>query len=517
MLPTEGGPDPLVGKIFSGKYRIVKLLGEGGMGAVYLGEQQMGTKVRNVAIKTLHKHLSQDPHIKARFMRECGTVSELEHPNTIQVYDYGASEDGLLYIVMEYVQGQNVADVLEKTGPMPPDRVQKILTQVCGSLEEAHKKGIVHRDLKPENVVLCERAGQTDWVEVLDFGIAKRQEDADPNEQKLTQQGMVLGTPPYMSPEQFTGKPIDARSDIYSLGVMAYEMLTGKLPFVANTAWEWATQHMTAPPIDIDQHPNGANVPPHMKAAVKKAMEKLPEHRFSSVREFLDAFTAGHAAPIAAPPVGGTAVLGPPAPTSGFVREKTQIGEPMPAIAGPQPTSPGGGFGPAVPVSGPTPAPGPAGPPPAPGGGGGGKGPIFAIIGVLAVLSIVGIVLGVTKPWAGKKTVELPFDAGTGGGGTAELIPDAGDQTATNTNADTADAGSGLSALTSAKTVTQTYVAPKKDAGTGKTSGSVITPQPQLPQVCLNALRYKDDPSKKATYDVLQAACEKEKAKLGIK
>ena len=131
---------------------------------------------------------------------------------------------------MEFLQGKSLADYIEKEGAMMPDRVAHIMDQVCGSLEEAHGRGIVHRDLKPDNVVLVERAGKKDFVKVLDFGIAKRSKEEDKNEQKLTQQGMVLGTPPYMSPEQFTGRPIDARSDIYSLAVMSYEMLTGQLP-----------------------------------------------------------------------------------------------------------------------------------------------------------------------------------------------------------------------------------------------------------------------------------------------
>ena len=151
---------------------------------------------------------------------------------------------------MEFVQGRSVADILEKDGPMPPARVENILRQVCGSLEEAHGHGIVHRDLKPDNVVLCERAGQKDWVEVLDFGIAKRSSEHDPNEAKLTQQGMVLGTPPYMSPEQFTGQPVDVRSDIYALGVMTYEMLIGKLPVRG--------QHRVG--VGVEAHDRGADV-----------------------------------------------------------------------------------------------------------------------------------------------------------------------------------------------------------------------------------------------------------------
>ncbi|HRH01107.1 MAG TPA: serine/threonine-protein kinase, partial [Polyangiaceae bacterium] len=304
-MEAEGGDAAqLIGTTIAGKYKITELLGEGGMGCVYVGEQQMGTAVRKVAVKTLHKHLSTDQKIKERFARECGTVSQLHHPNTIQVFDFGTTPEGLLYIVMEFVKGQSVAAVIEKEGPMDPVRVEKILTQVCGSLQEAHEAGIVHRDLKPENVVLCDRAGQTDWVEVLDFGIAKRSSENDPNEAKLTQQGMVLGTPPYMSPEQFTGLPIDARSDIYALGVMSYEMLTGQLPFEANTAWEWATKHMTAQPKPIEAQANGALLPERARATIMRALEKRPEDRPTSAKEFIESFAGGASTvPTAAPVV----------------------------------------------------------------------------------------------------------------------------------------------------------------------------------------------------------------------
>ncbi len=292
MVPaSQQKADPMLGSVIGGKYRVVNLLGEGGMGSVYLAEQKLGTTMKKVAIKTLHKELSRDPKIQARFDREAGTVAELQHPNTIQVFDYGKTDDDQLYIVMEYVQGANVADVLEKGGAMPPARAEAILRQVCGSLEEAHAHGIVHRDLKPENIVLTERAGTKDFVKVLDFGIAKRQSENDPNEAKLTQQGMVLGTPPYMSPEQFTGATIDARSDIYSLGVMAYEMLSGQLPFRANTAWEWATQHMQAQPIPLETQPHGRAVPAVFSAAISRAMSKAPNDRFPTVREFADAMS----------------------------------------------------------------------------------------------------------------------------------------------------------------------------------------------------------------------------------
>ena len=291
LLPVqEAEDDPMLGIVIKNTFRVVRLLGEGGMGRVYEGEQQMGTTTRKVAIKTLHPHLSQDPQIVARFNRECGTVAELEHSNTIQFFDFGQAPDGTLFIAMEFIDGESICDIVERDGPMTPPRVENILRQVCGSLAEAHKKGIVHRDLKPDNVVLTTRAGEDDFAKVLDFGIAARTEATDAKkEQKLTQQGTVLGTPPYMSPEQFTGKELDGRSDIYSLGVMAYEMLTGKLPFEAETPWEWATKHLTERPYPFEvTAPGSALIPDAMKGAIMKALSKDREERQPDVMAFYE-------------------------------------------------------------------------------------------------------------------------------------------------------------------------------------------------------------------------------------
>src|SRR3982751_725934 len=166
LMPTlgEAGADPLIGQLIGGRYRVTGVLGEGGMGIVYVGEQQMGSTVRKVAIKTLHQHLSKDPAVLARFHRECGTVAQLEHPNTIKFYDFGATSDGTLYIAMEFVAGKPLSAVIEGTGPLSGERTIKILRQICGALEEAHKLGIVHRDLKPDNVILTDRAGESDFV-----------------------------------------------------------------------------------------------------------------------------------------------------------------------------------------------------------------------------------------------------------------------------------------------------------------------------------------------------------------
>ena len=294
-VQVEGETDKLVGKILAGRYRVAKMIGEGGMGRVYLAEQKMGAATRKVAIKTLHPELSQDPQLVARFHRECETVIELSHPNTIQFYDFGELDDKTLYVVMEFIEGESLASVLSR-GPLDFGRIDRILMQICGSLGEAHERGIIHRDLKPENVLLTTRGGQTDYVKVLDFGIAKRSEAEDQSKTKLTKQGMVLGTPPYMSPEQFSGQQLDARSDIYSLGIMVYEMLTGRLPFEGKTPWEWATKHLTAAPAPLELTPLGLQVPPQKRNAVMRALAKDREARHATVLDFVREFT-GYADP----------------------------------------------------------------------------------------------------------------------------------------------------------------------------------------------------------------------------
>jgi serine/threonine-protein kinase len=418
-VPDAPRADPLLGQVLGGKYRIVRLLGEGGMGAVYEGEQQLGTTKRRVAVKTLHPHLSRNPQIEARFQREVGTIAELEHPHTIQVYDFGTTPEGILYIVMEFLQGKSLADLLSAQGAMSPERVAHILEQVCGSLEEAHLHGIVHRDLKPDNVVLVERAGQKDYVKVLDFGIAKRSREEDKNEQKLTQQGMVLGTPPYMSPEQFTGQPIDARSDIYSLGVMAYEMLSGKLPFNATTAWEWATQHMTQSPIPIESLEQGNRVPQAMRDALARALAKSPDERFQTVKAFIEAFE-GKTPTDTAPMAGGR-----PA-------QKTELGAPLDVAAAfgaraeapPEPHPPG-----YTPAAGnmafPTGA-SPArvvvpAPPPPSNRGQGNRTPLLVAAGVIGVASVVAIAFALRGAHRGGR--DVVFDTGSSAPAATTIAP----------------------------------------------------------------------------------------------
>ncbi|MEZ4256101.1 MAG: serine/threonine-protein kinase [Polyangiales bacterium] len=338
-MEAEAAPaaDPLLGQTILDRYKIVSELGEGGMGKVYRAEQKMGNATRFVAIKTLHPELSRDPQIVARFLRESETVIQLTHPNTIQFYDFGELPDKTLFIVMEYIEGESLAHTLLR-GAIEPTRVDKLLVQICGSLNEAHGLGIVHRDLKPDNILLTNRGGQTDFVKVLDFGIAKRSEAEDQKDAKLTKQGMVLGTPPYMSPEQFSGVALDARSDIYSLGLITYEMLTGELPFMARTPWEWATQHLTVQPTPLDRHPVAELLPPHKRAAVMRALEKDRSNRQPSVLDFMREFTgatdaqAAWAAVTSAAGAATTSTSDPNSrtPTGAVVRKAVGTPEAMP-------------------------------------------------------------------------------------------------------------------------------------------------------------------------------------------
>lgn len=286
MLGGQPDPsDPWIGRVISDRYRIVSILGEGGMGRVYLAEQQMGRITRKVAVKTLHPDLAAEPMIAKRFNREAETVIRLGHPNTITFHDFGQTDDGTLFIVMEYINGESLAQVLRQ-GPMHHERIDHILDQICSSLHEAHEMGIIHRDLKPENIILTQRVSQSDFVKVLDFGIAKRTE-LDADSLKMTRAGVVLGTPPYMSPEQFAGQPLDRRSDIYSLGIMTYEMLTGRLPFKARTPWEWATKHLSAQPLPFD-HASMASVPDHCCQAVLRAISKNVDDRPPTALAYVD-------------------------------------------------------------------------------------------------------------------------------------------------------------------------------------------------------------------------------------
>jgi serine/threonine-protein kinase len=281
--------DPNIGRdLLDGQFQILQKIGSGGMGSVYKAAQ--AAMNRMVAVKILHPKLANRKDLVSRFRREARAMSHLTHPNTVKVYLYGELDDGSLYIVMEYLEGKNLNQVVRKEGPMGVERAVPVLIQVCGALQEAHLQGIVHRDLKPENIFLSTNGGLKDFPKVLDFGLAKVTErELRPGSIMLTQEGMVFGTPEFMSPEQAQGKTLDARSDIYSLAVILYEVLTGKLPFEARTPMEYIQFHVTKPPIPLDQRVAGKTFPPGLGDVLAKALEKKPEARYESAADFADA------------------------------------------------------------------------------------------------------------------------------------------------------------------------------------------------------------------------------------
>ena len=287
--------DPFIGRdILGGQYRIVQKIGTGGMGSVYKAEQPEMNRM--VAIKILHPKLAGRKDLTSRFRREARAMSQLTHPNTARVFMYGElEEDGSLYIVMEFLEGRNLNQTVRKEGPMTPERAIPILVQVCGALHEAHDMGIVHRDLKPENIFLCAQGGLKDYPKVLDFGLAKVTErQMRPGSVILTQEGMVFGTPEFMSPEQAQGKTLDARSDIYSLASILYEALTGKLPFNAKTPMEYIQKHVMEPPIPLNERVPGKTFLPVLGEVIAKALAKKPEDRFQTAA---DLYAALHKVP----------------------------------------------------------------------------------------------------------------------------------------------------------------------------------------------------------------------------
>ncbi|HVZ36674.1 MAG TPA: serine/threonine-protein kinase [Polyangiaceae bacterium] len=288
-------PDPFLQReILGGEFRILDKIGTGGMGSVYRAAQP--AMARTVAIKILHPQLALRKDLISRFRREARAMSQLTHPNTVKVFMYGQLEgDNSLYIVMEHLEGQNLSRIVKREGPLTVPRAIGILIQVCGALQEAHEKGIVHRDLKPENIFLCRQSsyggsGINDFPKVLDFGLAKITEtEMRPGSIQLTQEGMVFGTPEFMSPEQAQGKILDHRSDIYSLAVILYEALTAKLPFRAQTPMDYLQKHVLEQPISLDARVPNLVFPPGLARVIERALAKQRDLRYASANQFAEA------------------------------------------------------------------------------------------------------------------------------------------------------------------------------------------------------------------------------------
>ena len=258
-----------------GQYLLKEKLGTGGMGEVYRAEHVLLR--RPCALKLIRPDRTSDPKNLRRFEREVQVTATLTHPNTVQIFDYGHTEDSTFYYVMEYLPGKNLEDLVKETGPLPAERVVHLLRQVCGALREAHAAGLIHRDIKPSNIIVCERGGVLDVAKLLDFGIV---DAPDPNaDGDLTAQGQLLGTPLYMSAEQAAGMPdLDARSDLYSLGATAYFLLSGKAPFERSTKNLVIAAHLrdTVTPL----HTVRTEIPADLSAVIQRCLEKDPKLRF---------------------------------------------------------------------------------------------------------------------------------------------------------------------------------------------------------------------------------------------
>jgi hypothetical protein len=272
----------LVGQVVADRYHIIKKLGEGGMGAVYLGEHvKMG---RKSAIKVMNPSMANDPDAISRFNREASNASRISHPNVCQIYDFGETPEGIIYLAMEFIEGAALTDIIDREGALPPARAVRILKQSADALAAAHDLGIVHRDLKPDNIMIVQGRDGADIAKVVDFGIAKAVA-GDEAGQKVTKTGLVVGTPEYMSPEQLSGDKLDGRSDIYSLGLVFYRMLTGVLPFQADSAQETMIKRLTDDPMPLDSARPDIAFPPKLQAVLDKALARSPSTRYASAND----------------------------------------------------------------------------------------------------------------------------------------------------------------------------------------------------------------------------------------
>jgi serine/threonine-protein kinase len=274
MVPFQ--PDSLLGTVVAGRYRLSGHLASGGMAAVYVAEDTR--ERREVALKILQPQLARSPEAVRRFLCEGSIAGLIDHPNVVRVLDHG-DESGPPFIAMELLEGEGLFDRLRREGPLPPAEVVAILTQVCAGLEEAHRQGVIHRDLKPENVFLHGRRGEPPVVKILDFGVAGGAHGEG------TDAGLVVGTPEYLSPEQAFGKGVDARSDVYSVGVMAWRMLAGKMPFAADSPESLIRMQARDPVPVLSRVRPELSAYPELVGVIARACAKNPENRPQSAAD----------------------------------------------------------------------------------------------------------------------------------------------------------------------------------------------------------------------------------------
>jgi eukaryotic-like serine/threonine-protein kinase len=389
--------DPFIGRdILNGQFQILQKIGSGGMGAVYKALQPEMNRM--VGVKILHPKLANRKDLVSRFRREARAMSQLTHPNTVKVFMFGELDDGSLYIIMEFLEGKNLNQTVRADGPFPMERGLPVLIAACGALDEAHRAGIIHRDLKPENIFLVQSGTFHDYPKLLDFGLAKVGErQMRPGSVILTQEGMVFGTPEFMSPEQAQGKTLTPASDVYSIAVILYEVLTGKLPFDAKSAMDFIQLHVTGKPIPLSQRVPGKTFPPLLDQIMDRALAKRAEDRYPSAAEFGEALQHVLAGATHLPPkLANARVLEPPTAPAAFMPmglpQQGPQGSPQQPVWTPQPSYVGApGPGP-VRMQPPSPSP-PQVMPTAPVAQAAPKTNVGLLIGVAAAFLLLGVAL----------------------------------------------------------------------------------------------------------------------------
>ena len=350
--------DPLIGQTLADKYRIEKLIKTGGMGSVYRGKHVLMDKT--VAIKVLRPSLAGDDAVVARFSREAKAASKISHPHAVNVTDFGEAENGIVFLVMEYLDGRTLKEMIGAEGPLSLERAVEIVRQVAGALDVAHSQGVIHRDLKSENIMLVSHNGD-EWAKVLDFGIAKIRLPEGAHDTEITQANLVVGTPQYMSPEQCSQSgALDARSDIYSLGIILYEMLAGRVPFTGESATAIMMKQVQDSPPSISSV--RSDLPAGIAAVISRALAKQPIDRFQSAGELSAALSQAATGERAIAPLSAAAITAPqtvanfpvdnPADDADEVtlvrpRERvTDVRPPRPAQVEPIPAAPASSFNP---------------------------------------------------------------------------------------------------------------------------------------------------------------------------
>ncbi len=282
--------DPNIGTLVSSRYRVIRKIGEGGMGTVY--EAMHEAIEKRIALKVLHAEYSSSPEVLERFKQEAISASRIKHQNVIDVFDFGQLDDGACFIAMEYLDGMDLGDALQKRGAFPADDAIRIIVQICRALGLGHTRGVVHRDLKPENVFLQQTSEGDEVVKIVDFGIAQLKATDDPaqsaqapRQRRLTKTGMIFGTPEYMAPEQARGQDVDQRSDIYAAGIILYELLTGAVPFLGESFLDVLNKHTMAQVPPMSEANPGVEVSRELQRVVYKALEKQPDDRFPTMKE----------------------------------------------------------------------------------------------------------------------------------------------------------------------------------------------------------------------------------------